>query len=416
MTITQTVRRIVAIIGIATPLAQNPVTAQTNNPTQSLVAGETAFATDLYGQLKTNQGNLFFSPYSISTCLAMTYAGARGETAREMARTLHFNDGPTNLPIPMGELEKELNQVRQKKGIELNTANGLWAQNDRKFLPSFLKIAEQQFGAVVKQVNFKTNAEPVRKEINAWVSKETKGKINDLLAHGVVNESTRMVLVNAIYFKGKWEHQFDKNKTTNAPFTMAANKKVQAPLMNIEERFNYADAGRLQLLELPYTAGDPQKPERPLSMIVLLPKDLNGLKKMEMSLNANSLSNWLAQAHPQKVKVFLPKFKMTQKFNLSQTLQSMGMEEAFNALANFSGMDDRRDLQISDVIHKAYVDVNEEGTEAAAATGTTMRALAEERPKPVPVFRADHPFIFFIRDNRSGRILFLGRVNDPTTS
>lgn len=446
--IKRTMQKIAAIIAIAMLSTQIPASARTDssffllqeNPArtnvsvQSLVAGQTAFALDLYGQLGTNQGNLFFSPYSISTCLGMVYAGARGETAHEIARTFHFSAVPTNLPIPMSELEKHLNWVRQVKSlnlnitngnletrrensIELDTANGLWAQDDRKFLPSYLDIVEKYFNGAVKRVNFRTNAEPVRNEINAWVSDKTRDKISGLLEPGAIDSSTRMVLVNAIYFKGTWQNQFEKKNTTNAPFTIARNKKVQVPLMNIEGSFHYADVGHLQVLELPYRGEELENRPQQLSMIVLLPKDVNGLKKLETALNAGSLSNWLAHANQQKVKVSFPRFKMTEKFKLRETLEVMGMEESFSALADFSRMDGRRDLQISEVIHKAYVDVNEEGTEAAAATAAAgIGASLSTKPKPVPVFRADHPFIFLIRDESSGCILFLGRVNDPTAS
>jgi serine protease inhibitor len=390
-------------------LAMLPNAFPQTNPVQSLAAGETAFAFDLYGQLKSSQGNLFYSPYSISTCLGMTYVGARGDTARQMAQTLHFGAGPTELSTPMGALHKELNEIQQKKGVELHTANGLWGEAGYPFLKSFVEISQQQFGAMVNQVDFRTEAESARKEINGWVSGQTKNKINDLLAPGVLNAATRLVLVNAIYFKGRWVHQFKQSNTADAPFTLGSGEKVQAHMMNIEEHFKYAETDDLQLLELPYTGGDTD----PLSMVVLLPKDVQGLHKLENALTQPALSNWLAQAHDEKVKVFFPKFKMTAEFSLGKTLAAMGMRDAFSTQADFSGIDGKRDLYISAVVHKAYVDVNEEGTEAAAATGVAIRSLAVLRPKNV-VFRADHPFIFFIRDNRSGSILFLGRVNDPT--
>jgi serpin B len=300
-----------------------------------------------------------------------------------------------------------LNEAQKKQEIQLNVANGLWAQKGNPFLPAFLDIARKQYEANVNQSDFRTSAEAVRHEINDWVGQKTKGKITDLIPQGMLTPMTRLVLVNAIYFKGRWSTQFKKTSTTNAPFSVTGVRKVQAPLMNITENFNYAEPEGLQVLELPYVGND-------VSMVVLLPRENDGLKTLENSLTAPKLYEWLGLLHSQKVNVFLPKFKLTDQFSLVKTLASMGMLAPFSPQADFSGMDGGHDLFISDVVHKAYVDVNEEGTEAAAATGVGMHALAVRRPEPVPVFRADHPFIFLIRDTRSGSILFLGRLVDPT--
>jgi len=378
--------------------------------TTALVAGNTAFALDLYARLKSADGNLFFSPYSISTCLAMTYAGARGSTATQMARTLHFNTNHTNqnqLAASFGALQRQFSDAEKKKGLELNIANGLWAQKDHPFLPAFLEVATKAYQANLQQTDFRTQAEPAREAINDWVSQKTKGKIADLLQPGVVNEATRLVLVNAIYFKGQWIRQFNKNNTAPAPFSVTAQRRVQASLMNLTAECKYAEVEGLQLLELPYVGDD-------LSMVVLLPRAIDGLTGLEGLLNEQTLATWLAHARNQKVNVFLPKFKLTAQFSLAQTLAGMGMSAAFSPSADFSGMDGARDLCISAVVHKAFVDVNEEGTEAAAATGTVMRSMALMRPLPIPVFRADHPFLFLIRDTHSGSVLFLGRVADPS--
>jgi len=379
-----------------------PARAQTN----SLSAGNTAFALDLYAQLKSGEGNLFFSPYSISTCLAMTYAGACGETEAQMARTLHFETDQGKFHAEFGKLQNELNAIQEKKDVELNIANGLWGQEGHPFLPAFLDTATKMYEAKLKQVDFRTDAEPARKEINDWVSDKTKGKITDLIAPGVLNPGTRLVLVNAIYFKGAWLHQFKKSSTAEMPFSVSRNEKIQTKMMNQSEYFRYADLGALQLLELAYKGGD-------ISMVVLLPREIGGLKALESSLNQKQLDGWMTQAKSEKVNVFLPKFKLTQQFSLANTLAAMGMTDAFSPRADFSGMDGAKDLYISAVVHKAFVDVNEEGTEAAAATAVGMRASVMMRPQPVPVFRADHPFLFLIRDTHSGSILFLGRVTNP---
>jgi serpin B len=371
-----------------------------------LALGNDTFAWDLYGKVEHTERNLFFSPYSISACLAMTYAGARGETATQMAQTLHFSTNQDQLATGFGQLQKQLQALEQKQAIALRVANGLWCQQGHPFLPAFLDVARTTYQASVDQVDFRTQAEPTRVEINDWVSRQTQGKITHLLQPGMVDPTTRLILVNAIYFKGKWAHQFNPTNTTNAPFSVTPSRSVQAPLMHLNAEFNYAEVDGAQLLELPYAGGD-------LSMVVLLPKERDGLKTLESSLSQPKLEHWLGRGREQKVNVFLPKFKLTAQFSLGRTLADLGMRDAFSPAADFSGMDGARDLFISAVVHKAFVDVNEEGTEAAAATGTVMKMLAI-RPQPVPTFRADHPFLFLIRDTHSGSILFLGRVLDPT--
>ena len=392
-----------------TTLIGRPADTTAANDIKSPAGGNTVFALGLYARLKTADGNLFFSPYSISTCLAMTYAGARGDTAAQMAQTLHFNTNQNQLAASFGELQKQLNNEQEKKGIELDIANGLWAQKDHPFLPAFLEIARQSYEANLRQVDFRTRSETARLEINDWVGHKTKGKITDLIQPGVLNPATRLVLVNAIYFKGQWAREFEKQNTAKASFSVTPTQKLQVPLMNLTADFKYAEVEGLQLLELPYAGDD-------LTMVVLLPRELDGLKGMEDLLNEQSLGRWLAQAREQKVAVLLPKFKLAAQFSLAKQLAEIGMTDAFSPRANFSGMDGERDLFISAVVHKAFVDVNEEGTEAAAATGVVMRSMAVFRPLPIPTFRADHPFVFLIRDTHSGSILFLGRMADPTRS
>ena len=379
------------------------------NDTKNLAGGNTSFALDLYARLKTADGNLFFSPYSISTCLAMTYAGARGDTAAQMAKTLHFDANQLQFAASFGELQKSLNSEQEKKGIELNIANGLWGPKDHPFLPAFLDIAKQSYEANLKQADFRTHADTTRTEINDWVDHKTKGKITDLIQPGVLGPATRLVLVNAIYFKGSWARQFQKHSTTKALFTVTPNQKLEVPQMNVTANFKYAEVDGLQLLELPYVGAD-------LSMVVLLPRELDGLKGMEGLLHNQTLDRWLTLTRAQKVAVSLPKFKMSAQFSLAKPLAEMGMTDAFSPNANFSGMDGGRDLFISAVVHKAFVDVNEEGSEAAAATGVIMRSLTVMKPGPTPIFRADHPFIFLILDTHSGSILFLGRLVNPTRS
>jgi serine protease inhibitor len=377
--------------------------------TRKVVAGNTEFAIDLYGKLRTREGNVFFSPYSISTALAMTYGGARGETENQMAQTLHFNMPPDKLHPAFAALEANLNAVQRKGQVKLATANSLWPQKDFAFLPDFPALCRKYYGTTITPVDYMRHTEAARKTINDWVEAMTNRKIVELLKPGVLDSSNRLVLVNAIYFKGKWASEFETNRTENQPFHISSDKTIDAPLMQQTHDFRYAEFPGLQVLELPYAGDD-------LSMIVLLPREVDGLGNLEAGLTAENLTAWIANLESQEVVVFLPKFKMTSEFSLAKTLEGLGMTDAFiYGQADFSGMDGRKDLFISTVEHKAFVEVNEEGTEAAAATAVLMEAGGlPMNLRPIPVFRADHPFLFLIRDNRNGSVLFLGRVMDPT--
>jgi serine protease inhibitor len=368
------------------------------------VKDNNAFAFDLYGKLHDSDGNLFFSPESISTALAMTYAGARGQTAEEMAATLHFGLDPQRLHPALAVLLHDLHADRETKGYQLHTANALWGQKGTPFLPEFLNLVKDNYGAGLNEVDFRKATEKARQTINAWVEKQTNDKIKDLISEGLLRPDTLLVLTNAIYFKGDWASPFKKERTHDAPFQVGAGEKVTVPLMEQTAKFGYLDGGTFQALELPYAGGD-------LSMVVFLPKQADGLAALEPRLTEANVRGWLAKLRPDEVRVALPRFKVEAGFDLARTLEELGMKQAFSADADFSGMDGRRDLFISAVLHKAFVDVNEEGTEAAASTAVIMtRAAARINP----VFRADHPFVFLIRDTRSGSILFLGRVVNPS--
>jgi serpin B len=356
--------------------------------------------------LRHRDGNLFFSPASISTALAMAYAGARGDTASEMAKTLHFTLPQPQLHPAMGAVLSDLNAAHD--GYLLSVANALWAQRGSTFREDFLKIMNQDYGAGFNQVDFKTATGAARLTINRWVEQKTEDKIKDLLPPGALKSSTRLVLTNAIYFKGDWQTQFDKAQTKTEDFHASPTTTIQVPLMHREGGFNYLKGETWQALEIPYK-------NKQLSMVIFLPDDSNGLPALEQAMMTANMQQWVRRLEPaSKVIVTVPKFRMTQEFELGGTLSAMGMPEAFTGSADFSGMTGSRDFAISDVIHKAYIDVNEEGTEAAGATAVTMRALAIRVPdQPPPVFRADHPFVFLIRDNRSNSILFMGRVANP---
>jgi serpin B len=375
-----------------------------------------AFAIELYGQLRSQSGNLFFSPESISTALAMTYAGARGDTAAEMAKTLHFTLPPGRLHPAMGALLRDRNAAHD--GYQLKEADALWVQQGYSLLPEFLKLNKDNYEAGLNQVDFKGATEASRQTINVWVEQRTENKIKELLTPGILSPATRLVLTNAIYFKGDWEKQFKKEDTKDEDFHLFAAQAIKTPLMHMEGGFNYFDGGSFQALEVPYK-------NKELSMIILLPKAMEGLSAFEQSLSPANIQQFLEQLRSAgKVIVSMPKFKMEAKFGLGDTLIAMGMKKAFDRnMADFTGMASRKTMQrdgslynlyISAVIHKAYVDVNEEGTEAAAATAVGVRAGRTGRPRPPIIFRADHPFMFLIRDNRSGSILFIGRVANPS--
>jgi serpin B len=388
--------------------AAAPVHGQTASAdTREVVAGDTAFATDLYAKLRTEKGNLFFSPYSISTALAMTLAGARGETAQQMATVLHLA-GPTETLNPaFAALEAELNAIQKKGQVRLSVANSLWPQKGHPFLPEYVDLLKHFYGVSVTPLDYAKAPEAARKTINDWVEQKTNRKITDLIKDGVLSSLTRLVLVNAIYFKGNWTSQFDPKQTMEEPFHIAPDKDAKCSLMNRKGTYAYTETPHLQVLELPYAGDD-------VSMIVLLPRNSEPIARLERELTPAKLTEWTTALREREVQVFLPKFKLTCEFSLEKILESMGMAIAFSNDADFSGMNGNRSLAISAVLHKAFVDVNEEGTEAAAATAVTMRATAVLAPVPVPVFRADHPFVFLIRDKHNGSILFLGRVTDPT--
>ena len=412
-------------LAVAPEGAAKPPAAPEN--TALVAAANNAFAADLYGKLAAKEGNLFFSPNSIETALVMTYAGARGRTSDQMAQVLHLPRGNgtaeqiaavLHMPAKNGSIHsafsaflKELTAEKgpdgKPRGYQLSVANALWRQKGFTFLPAFLDLVKTNYGAGLNDVDFAKDTEGARKIINTWVEKETRDKIKDLIKPGILDpRATVLVLTNAIYFKGDWAAKFKKVDTEDKPFHLSADKTVTVPMMNREGKYGYMEDESFQALRLPYTGDD-------LAMIVLLPKKVDGLGKIEKSLTAENLAKWLSKMQTQKVLVAIPKFKTTAEFELKDTLAAMGMSDAFSGDVDFSGMDGKKDLSISNVIHKAFVDVNEEGTEAAAATAVIV-GRSNGGHSSTPVFRADHPFIFLIRHEASGAILFMGRLADPT--
>jgi serpin B len=370
---------------------------------ETLVQGNTAFALELYQKLRKEEGDLFFSPYSISTALAMTFAGAQGETESQMAQTMHFLLEQEQLHPAFALLEMKLDEIGKQGQVLLKVANSLWPQEGYPLLEEFLELTKRFYGVLITAVDY-GNTETSRCTINAWVEEKTEGKILDLIPSGTLDSMTLLVLVNAIYFKGNWSSQFNKDRTREESFWVTPDKQVQVPMMRQLRKFGYAERDGLQILELPYAGDD-------LSMILLLPRKKDGLSELEESLTVENLSEWTGKLWYGEVQVYLPRFSTAFPFRLDDTLMSMGMIDAFRE-ADFSGMDETKVLKIGAVLHKAFIDVNEEGTEAAAATAVAMRMKG--LPPPTPTFHADHPFVFLIREKSTESILFLGRVVDPS--
>lgn len=370
----------------------------------SVSDGNNAFACDLYAELKAEaKGNLFFSPYSISTALAMTYAGAKGNTGKEMATVLHFDTDQKRFHTSFAELQNSINGIQEKGDILLSTANSLWLQKNYKFLQPFLDLTKEKYGAGFFSVNF-AKSEAARKKINLWVEEKTEKKIKNLIQKGIISRLTKLILTNAVYFKGNWKTRFDTSRTRDAQFFIDGENTATVPFMYKSEKCKYYGDSTIQVLELPYK-GDA------ISMVILLPRSKQGLSDLEQSLSEDMITGHSNNLNKQKVNILLPRFTMTSSFGLKKTLMAMGMKLPFTGKADFSGMTKKKELFIEEIIHKAFVDVNEEGTEAAAATAVVTRKLS--MPMPPEEFKADHPFIFLIRENGSGIILFVGRLVNP---
>jgi len=384
---------------------------------KTLVQGNTGFALDLYAAVRTHvdraaqaagrdrDTNIFFSPYSISLCLAMAYAGARGETERQMAEALRFALPQDRLHPAFARLSLAL---AGRTGLELSIANSLWGQTGYPFLPSFLCLLAEVYSAPLREVNFVSDPESARSAINRWVEEETRERIRDLIPAGGIDRDTRLVLANAVYFKAAWMFPFSERVTRDAPFYLLDGREVLVPTMVTQAPFGYAAGEGHQVVELPYEGGQ-------ASLVILLP-DRGRFEEFEGALDAERLAECLDRLAPKQVLLFLPKFTFTSQFALGQILAGLGMPDAFSDQADFSGMTGRRDLAIDEVYHKAFVALDEAGTEAAAATAVVMVMSigpSPEPPKPIEV-RVDRPFLFLIRDRETGTILFLGRVLNPT--
>ena len=375
-----------------------------------LVEGNSEFAFDLYQALRQQKGNLFYSPYSISLALAMTYSGALGETEKQMADTLHFELQQALLHPAFNALDLELASSgegakgKDDKGFRLHIVNAIWGQNDYKFLNQFLDVLAVNYGAGLRLLDFISEPEQSRITINNWVSDQTEGKIKDLIPQGVIDDLTRLVLTNAIYFNAAWLNPFENELTSDRAFHLLEGDDVTVPMMTQTNSFGYATGDGYQAVELLYDGSE-------LSMIILLPNS-GQFESFQNSLNAALVDHIVSDLQSRQVSLTMPKFEFESEFSLADTLAAMGMPMAFSDEADFSGMTGNRELTIRDVLHKAFVSVDEAGTEAAAATAVVVGLKsAPEQPVQVTV---DHPFIFLIRDIETGTILFVGQVVNPS--
>ena len=363
------------------------------------------FTFDLYKAAAADSAgeNIFLSPYSVSTALAMTYAGARGATEAEMAKTLYLTP---DIHFGMGALINSVNSVPDETAT-VRTANAVWPAEGEKILPEFLQLVRRDYRAELTQLDYAGRPESARKTINKWVEDKTEGKITDIIPGGALNKDTKMVLTNAVYFKAGWQEEFKAENTAERPFWITPEKSAEVQMMNRRAKeLRYAKLDGAQMIEMPYKDGR-------FSMLVLLPDEGSSVEALENTLDAGTLAQWRAAMHPANVEIFLPKFKQESSYDLSTTLAKLGMASAFDAgRADFSGITGNRDIAISGVLHKTFVEVSEEGTEAAAATAViVMRASLA--PQERVIFNADRPFVYIIRDNATGAALFIGRYAHP---
>lgn len=394
-----------AIEELRSKVARKTTLSASDVKLDDLVRGNSAFALALFGTLRGQDGNLFYSPHSISVALAMMYAGARGETARQMEEVLRFQLPADQLHPAFNVLDLELSTRGQEGGkFRLNIANAIWGQKGYGFLSNFLDTLAENYGAGMRAVDFVQNPEASRTAINDWVSERTEDRIQDLIPEGLINHLTRLVLTNAIYFKAAWRFPFDEDLTTRDPFHLLSGDRVHVPTMHRTETFNYTrhETYQVEAAEMLYAGEE-------ASLMILLPA-AGHYDRFENALSEDLVSEISQRLRPIRLMLSIPSFEFESEFRLGETLAGMGMADAFNPeSADFSGMADSGNLYLSSVVHKAFVKVDERGTEAAAATGGTIGVTSMP-----PSFKVDRPFIFLIRDNATEAILFVGRVRDPS--
>ena len=359
------------------------------------------YAFKQYNQYKTQKGdNIFFSPYSISTCLSMIYEGAKGDTAEEIQQVFEWsNEKAERIP----STAHIINKINDPENIcEIHSANAVWAQEEYPFNEEYINVLESGYGGKAINLDF-SKSEMARKQINEWVEYRTNNKIQDLFQEGMIDASTVMVLTNAVYFKGDWIHEFDPGRTREAVFKVSDELQVRVDTMYLRDKwFNYSETDEVQVLEMGYLGGD-------YSMIIILPKEL-GLEEVERSFNYEVYSGWVEDLEEREAILSVPKFNLETKYVMNEGLSDLGMPLGFTPSADFGGVSSSGGLWLGTVVHQAYVNVGEKGTEAAAATGGSY---VMSMPSGVR-FVVDHPFIFTIINRETGLILFMGRVIDPS--
>jgi len=389
-------KRLIALIFLATmPQAAN----------SQIVAAMNGFTSDVYKQVARSGENLVLSPFNVATALSMALAGARGQTEEEIRSVLHFEYGLT-YHADLGALLADLSATSNTAGNELLTANRLWLEKGFTLEPAFVKTLADHYQAQPSPLDFLHEPEAARDRINEWTSEHTNEKIRNLFPPNSFDARTRLVLSSAIYFYGKWQEPFLTSRTQPAPFVLSGGQTEKANFMHKTAHFGYTDTPSAQILEMRYAGTG-------IAFDVLLPKTVTGLPDLEKSVTQENLTGWLGKLSIRSVEVSFPKFRAESQLSLGEALSKLGMPMAFSGKADFSGISRNGSLAINQIVHKAFVDVSEQGTEAAAATGLTMSLAAVHMPEEVVVFRADHPFLFLIRDTRSGVVLFMGRFANP---
>lgn len=363
-----------------------------------------AFAVDLYRQLAATPGNLLFSPYSIASALAMTYAGARGKTEAQMGRALHLPEQNETHRL-FAALGARMQEIGQGGAVNLRIANRLWPHPDYPFLTAFLETCREAYGAAATPVDYR-EPEAARRIINGWVAEKTDEKIQDLIPKGVLDALTRLVLTNAVFFKGNWAQQFDSARTESAPFRVGPGESVGVAMMHQTATFPYNETHSLQILALPFVGDD-------LALTVVLPREPELLPELEQALSPALLASWREHLYPREIDLYLPRFRASSNFRLDAALKALGMTDLFDdRRVDLSGMDGiPRWLYVAAVFHQAWMEANEEGAEAAAATAVVVKMRSI--PPPPVLFRADHPFLILLQEKQSGSLLFLGRVTNP---
>jgi serpin B len=401
-------RRVVLVFGVLTALCLVPGEVALSVPLDAeqvkLVQGINDCALQLYSNLRKEEGNLVFSPYAVSSVLAAAYSGARGKTATKMARALHFMSDP-NLIKSLGGIGQHLLQTGDKRPYEMTMASALWMPKERSFLQEFIASVQRDSATGLSEVDFAESPASARKTVNMWMAKQTSGKITNLVPAGLLGPSPKLVLTSAGSFGGSWACPFNKDYTNDAPFSVPGARPIQAPTMNQTAEFNYMEEKNFQGLELAYA-------ESPLCLVIFLPKDQNGLTELESSLTSENLDQWLGQLVRKPVSVYLPRFTAVRTLGMREALQAMGLADVFSAPpADLSGIDGRKDLAITELVHGARVEVSEN---LSSATPVSAVEAGETASVAETEFVADHPFVFLIRDRESGTIMFLGRVVNPT--